>query len=434
MAETFHSKKLFRKQDRVKLSYKEAAARRKVCRRTCITHLQRDVENGYLLKRPTTHRCARYKRPLHGRNIFFLTKKGREALGRQATPKEKRDQAEKATNNAILRLLASSPARRKEDFQKLQEVCPDWWLGNRKLFEKTLSLLGRKLRKGYRVRSPARWISATLKDQGIGFKRRQARRLSSDLQSVSLSSQRLSQISPYRFEVIESLKVLIKRGIIDCNEATLIRLSRKGYSFLAIAVRVFFRIEKNKKLKNPAKFFNWLFSLKDPNDVFKPKPVSPEELLDWTEGRLEANKERCVFLSNMYTEPVSKDPSKIYVCFLTSRKTPLKSYMRVFFFQKGLFSTWREAFLSLSKPTFKKEFLHIFGEPKKTAFQEHIEKPTPARRSNQERAKPRTLAAGEKMREDKPPSKVSSLLPGWLSRASSKKGALTTKRGQPCPL
>lgn len=386
MAENFHSQKLFRKQDCVKLSYTEAAALQKVCRRTCITHLQRDVENGYLRKQSTIHRCARYSKPLHGRNIFSLTKKGRESLGRQVTPKESRDQAEQATNSALRLFFASSPAKSKEALQKLQKVCPPWWLENKEAFAKTLSLLQSKMRKGYRVRSPARWISATIKDLGIGFQRRQARRLSSDIQHVKESSRKPSNMSPYALELRANLKTLAKKGAIDFKESTLIRLSRKGTSHLALAARVFLRIDKKKQLKNPARFFNWLLTLKDPNDAFKRKETPPEDLLDWTKEKLRQNKNRCIFLSSAYTEPKSKDPSKTYVYFGISRKNPLKSYLRVFFFRKGLFSGWQEACLSLFKPTFKEEFFQIFPqETKPEALHGQTEKHRPFRDPHKEK-------------------------------------------------
>ena len=217
--ETFRSAALFAYREKIQLSYREIVSRRALTRRSAISHVKQDIENGYIVRKKTRYKCRKYRRLFDGRNVYRLTKKGKEPLGNFSfhRKKEEKRQREKELLQAILDWMQASGGKRKSIFQKILFLSPPWWGWNPKALWKTLVLLLSKLKKGYRLRLPLRWISAALKDLGVGFRRKTARRYSGICCYLSFEKQTSSASPtfsfPYIAEGLYNLASLAKIGL-----------------------------------------------------------------------------------------------------------------------------------------------------------------------------------------------------------------------------
>ena len=284
--ETFRSAVLFASREKIQLSYREIASRRSLTRRSAISHVKQDIENGYIERERTKYQCRKYRRLLEGRNIYRLTKKGKKALGNVPfyRKKEEKRQKEKELLQAILDWMQASGKKRKSIFQRVLFSSPPWWGWNPKVLWKTLVLLLSKLKKGYRLRSPLRWISSCLKDLGVGFRRKTARRYSRICCCLAFEKQTSSASpvfsSPYIAEGLYNLAGLAKMGL-DISEKALEKLLRKGFDQLSSAAKVLLQVQKKRKIENLNNFLNWLLTLKNPFGLFDKSARTKESALEF---------------------------------------------------------------------------------------------------------------------------------------------------------
>ncbi|MEM7174348.1 MAG: hypothetical protein AAF443_00255 [Chlamydiota bacterium] len=367
-APKFYSRALFRYCERVKLSYQQAADKQRISRRTAINRISRDIESGYIEKQKTHYKHPCHRALLYGKNIYLLTNKGKSCLSPVTrpgpSPKNLSDcvtqnsSSSQLVSDAVYTLFSSSKEEKSQAFSKLLECCPHWWTENLATLKKTLRLLRQKISKGYRVRSIPCWISSVLKQSGVGFSRRQAAKLSSQISSKPPSPTASNpSSSPYQQEASANLGALAKQGL-NTSPKALLPLLRKGNVHLNLAVKALLIIGKKKPIKNPNAFLNWLVSLKNPMDLFKPRFRSNCPC-DWAKTKLAEIKDRCVFLKAC-EKPEKNDVNKTYVYFAVHRTDPTRSFLQIYWFERGLYSLWQETFLSLSDPEFYQKFSEIF--------------------------------------------------------------------------
>lgn len=269
---TFQLAFLFERTSKIQLSYREIAFKCGATRRTAINRIKRDIESGYIARQKTFYKCRKYKRLLDGKNIYALTLKGRAALGRPPTRKEKERQKDKALLAVLKEWMLSPSSKKKNVFERVLQEIPRWWARDPKILEKTLFLLRGKVLKGYRLRAPLRWISSCLKDFGDGFRRKQAKEYSKACTCVASATSPSAVCagfsSPYMAEGIANLATLAKKGL-DISEGAMLLLLRRGFDRLAIAAKVLLRIKKKRKIDSLNGFLCWLVSLRDPFSVFQ---------------------------------------------------------------------------------------------------------------------------------------------------------------------
>ena len=272
---TFQLAFLFERKSKVQLSYREIASKCGATRRTAINRIKRDLENGYIFREKTTYKCRKYKRLLDGKNVYRLTQKGRAALGRKPPRKERERQKDSDLIAALKEWMLSPSSKRKNIFKRVLQLCPPWWARDPKTLEKTLFLLRGKVLKGDRLRSPLRWISSCLKDQGVGFRRKWAQRYSKMCSCVASATSSCSEVlascSPYQAEGVANLAALAKKGL-DISEEAMRLLLRKGFDQLALSAKVLLRIKKKREIESLNGFLGWLVSLQDPFSIFQ-KPA-----------------------------------------------------------------------------------------------------------------------------------------------------------------
>ena len=209
------------------------------------------------------------------------------------------------------------------------------------------------------MHSIPRWISSVLKQFGVGFSRRGAERLSSHISSIRSSKGSSNpNFSPYVQEFLGRLSSLSKKGVKVASE-DLFPLLRKGQDHLNQATKAYEKIEKTKPIRNPNGFLSWLVSLKNPLNLFKPKQLTKAELVEWTKTKLTQIKDCCEFLGPQDI-PTKTDADKAYVYFAVHKEDPTRSFLRVTWFSRGLYSLWQDATLSVSDPGFRQKFSEIF--------------------------------------------------------------------------
>ena len=304
----FFTEKLFASTNTIQCSYEEIAKIQDRTKRGVIKQIKKDIANGFIYKELTTYKCKKYKPLLCGKNIYRLIGKGRAALGRPSVdggPTEKEKQAAKREKELSIAVKAFFAFKEEESaFEQLKKVCPKWWLSNPVLFKTTLDLLRQKMGKGYRIRSLPRWISHTIQDGGIGFRRRIARKW---YKAIYSKKNPFTSSSPYVQAVFEHLCSLALSGKLDVSEKALLKLFRKGIDHLGIALRVYDKARKVRQIRNPNAFLNWLISFKEPFDFFNKRDVpilfqhslkemDPLSVIKWTEKQLLSIKDRCVFI------------------------------------------------------------------------------------------------------------------------------------------
>lgn len=403
----FFTQRLFASTNTAQCSYEELAKFQGKTRRAVIEHIKKDIANGYIYKELTSYKCPKYQPLLHGKNIYRLTNKGRLLLGRApldgtlSEREEKQILKDKALSKAVFIFFRTKD---KSSFERLTKLCPAWWLKDLFLFKSTLQLLQDKIDAGYRVRSIPHWISHTLKEDGVGFRKRCARRW----QKALLGEEEIFQCSsPYIQEIFAQLKALIAKGL-DISEKGLIKLFRKGTDHLGLALRVFGKACKVRVIHNINAFLNWLISFKEPFDFFtkrdeaffarhsKPSSTKPSLLqrikpkftgyqqrlaqtllsrkppasfsrFNWTVVKLRSIKERCIFLSHP-EKPTSMNAGKVYVYFGKNTQNEEHSYLKAYFYwNDGLYGRFAEELISMKSPQFKTRFLAIFF-PNKAAL------------------------------------------------------------------
>ncbi len=81
-ATQFWSQKLFESRDSIRTSYIGVARKCNISERSAKYYIKRDIDAGYIIKKRVQYCHPIFKRLCDGRNIYFLTKKGKSYLGR----------------------------------------------------------------------------------------------------------------------------------------------------------------------------------------------------------------------------------------------------------------------------------------------------------------------------------------------------------------
>ena len=237
---------------------------------------------------------------------------------------------------------------------------PHWWFRDLPTLEKTLKLLNRKKKKGYRMKNEERWISSVIRDRGRGFCYKIAKKTTLVLANNRKESWKvLGEASERVISDFDRLVELKKRGL-NTSFKEMEKLLRKGFSHLASCTEVLLKLLKWQTIKNLNGFLNWLVSLKEPFEVFKKKSQSTKEVIDWVKSLFIKEAKRCVFDERGEFEKWSKakqllDPEKIFVRFRIFQEEE-KSFVFLLLRKKGI---WEERFLRVTDPLFQQGVLQV---------------------------------------------------------------------------
>lgn len=303
----FYSQRLFSYKNTRKISFLEIAKHLGVSQRTAKRYIKTDLENGFISKKSTQYKCSKYKVLLSGRNIYSLTESGLSQLKDRResvlTPQrfyKKNSSKEEFAKSRLKETCSISEKERLLVFQKhnlinLAKTAPKWWFRDISVLEKTLKLLSTKIKKGYKVKNPWRWISSVLADKGRGFRYKRAKDTSLILTGRKTKRGRILETVSDRvrsdFSRLEGLK---KRGL-DTSFAEMEKLMRKGFAHLSQCIEVLTKVLKSRPIHNLNGFLNWLVSLKEPFEVFQKKRKTVLEKINWAKELFTKSASNCVF-------------------------------------------------------------------------------------------------------------------------------------------
>ena len=364
----FWTQALFEKKNFLKISYEGIAQRCQVTTRTAKNYIKRDLEAGFILRKKSLFLHPVYKRSWNRTNCYFLTTKGKKALGLDIQTQPSLTllpcSAKKEDFQLLLDLaLQLSSASNYQNVLKKKSPFPKWWFRNLFLLRKTLNLFFQKLKKGYHYRSPKKWISSVLKQEGIGYRQKQAQEFSKKIANKMLPQ------TPFEKGLIQTLKSLQKQGL-DTSSSSLQRLLRKGLSHLQSAVTV---LEKFIFWKKPIQslngMLNWLVRQKDPLELLKPLANSPSKQIAKLKSFFTQNAAHFIF-----SQPSSDNPShgRIHIEFLIHPKALFSSVIKLY---KKIDNEWKCLRLEMGKTT--GNFFEIVIQTLKRHFGDHLFKGGP---------------------------------------------------------
>lgn len=334
--------------DSFQISYLEMAKIQGIQERGAKRRVQSDIRNGYIVKERTIYIPGTQ---IPGVNIYRLTEKGRKKLGRNKGGGSKTPQKENSSKEEFAKSLAAENFSSKKlsqqekalfqqyGFSALLKKAPTWWFANKTLLEKTLKLLKQKQSKGYIPHNPLRWISAILKQEGIGYREKVAKETNKKLNNT------LPFQTPFEENVLKALQSLQSKGL-DTSHASLKILLRKGLQKLSQALSV---LQKYLEWKKPIKSLNgmlsWLVGQKEPLELLKPISKSPAKQISKIKNFLSQNASHFTF-----NKPSSSTHSheKIHIELFIHQKALLSSVIK---FYKKFGSEWRCLTLEMGKTT-----------------------------------------------------------------------------------
>ncbi|MCB1073573.1 MAG: hypothetical protein KDK96_10830 [Chlamydiia bacterium] len=341
----FWSQKLFEKRDIVKISYEGIAKKYQTTTRSAKNYIKRDINAGLILRCRNQYLHPIFQKICDGKNTYLLTQKGKEVLGKDPQyPNSGSSQSDRQDQLQNLRVIYRRlmTASKENHFSQI----PSWWLKDIPLLRKTIQLLFKKIKKGYRVSNPYGWVSKTLKDRGVGYRVKIVNEVLEYLQRPQHG------FSPAIDNTYERLGKMVKVGL-DISPSSLLKLLRKGFSHLGQALHSYERLQLyTLKVKSPTAFLNYLVSLKDPFSVFFSSQSCLKQI-ERVKSLLQKKRGKIVFLPQKTSFcPESFQEEKLHVQFLVHKHLPERSVLKVFQNLKG---TWKETVLKALQPTFLEE-------------------------------------------------------------------------------
>lgn len=196
-------------------SYLEISKAQGIQELTAKLRIKSDIENGYITKERTTYKSPKYKTFLDGRNKYHLTEKGRQKTNPfpnipqrySHSSNEECFAKSKAPESDFQSKLLNQQLLQKRGYPKIVGMAPSWWFKDRKLLEKTLKLLNQKQAKGYKTQKPLRWVSAVLKQEGVGYREKIAK------ETVKKLRGELPAQTPFEKDVLKALQSLQSKGL-----------------------------------------------------------------------------------------------------------------------------------------------------------------------------------------------------------------------------
>ena len=325
-------------------SYLEIAKAQGFQELTAKLRIKSDIENGYIIKERTTYKSPKYKVLLDGRNIYHLTEKGRQ----ETNPLSNIPQRYSHSSNEEYFAKSTAP---ESDFQsqfskhqlfqkhgcaKLVGKAPSWWFKDLELLEKTLKLLNQKQTKGYTTRDPLRWISAVLKQEGVGYREKITKETAQKLRG------KLPAQTPFEKDTLKALQSLQSKGL-DTSHPSLQLFLSKGLMHLQSSTAVLKKyIEWNKPIKSLTGMLFWIVKQKNPLELLKPLKNSPEKQISKLKTFLTHNMSHFIF-----NKPTSKSSTqKPHIEFFIHKKAPLSSVVKIY---KKISGEWRCMTLEMGK-------------------------------------------------------------------------------------
>ena len=253
---------------------------------TCKTDTSHASEQSTNAK--NTNPCFRVE------NIYYVTPGGGKMLPQRSSLNSSKEEFAKhppfKQRQGCKRNFLEKEHRKlleKFGFSHLENEAPRWWFSCKRDLEKTLVLLKRKRAKGYKTKDEKRWISTVIKDQGRGFRYRQAKRTTLAVAKGILNPKNkwVKDASTAKLDLLLSLSLLAKRGLKLSFKWMQIFL-RKGFSQAQIALKACEKALENGGIRDLKMFLNWLVGLKEPFDIFdKAKKIKEKETTAQFHGR-----------------------------------------------------------------------------------------------------------------------------------------------------
>jgi len=342
----FWSQRLFERKEVVKISYEGIAKKCQTTTRSAKNYIKRDINAGLIVRSKNQYLHPIFQRICDGKNTYFLTLKGKRALGKDSQyPPSDSGPPQESAQEQLQKLRQVLCQISKETQNEQISLIPAWWLRDKLLLRKTLQLLFKKLRKGYRVLSPYAWVSKALKDRGVGYR----------LKIVHDVLNHLEQPHKTYSSVIETtydrLRSMQKDGL-EISTESLLRLLRKGFSHLGQALHSYERLQRyTPKITNPIAFLNYLVSLKEPFLIFSSNQSSAKKI-ELVKSLLRKNREKIVFLPKKAKLPHKPLEEKLHIQFLIHKHMPERSVLQVF---QSLGGEWKATLLKAFEPSFFKK-------------------------------------------------------------------------------
>lgn len=325
-------------------SYLEISKAQGIQELTAKLRIKSDIENGYITKERTTYKSPKYKTLLDGRNKYHLTEKGRQ----KANPLPNIPQRYSHSSNEECFAKSTAP---ESDFQskfpnqqllqkhgcaKLVGIAPSWWFKDGAILEKTLKLLNQKQAKGYTTRDPFRWISAVLKQEGVGYREKIAKETAQKLRGE------LPAQTPFEKDTLKALQSLQSKGL-DISYPSLQLFLSKGLIHLQSSLTVIEKyIEWNKPIENLSGMLFWIVKQKNPLELLKPLETSPEKQISKLKAFFTHNSSHLIF-----NKPTSESSmKKPHIEFFIHKKAPLSSVVKIY---KKISGDWRCMTLEMGK-------------------------------------------------------------------------------------
>ncbi|MCB1082455.1 MAG: hypothetical protein KDK63_04850 [Chlamydiia bacterium] len=346
----FWSQKLFEKKDSIKISYEGIAHKCNVTTRSAKSYIKRDLETGLIIRRKVQYCHPVFNRLCDGKNIYFLTPKGKTYLGREnRPPPSNRSQNPHKTLQNLHHILNRS---NDKGGSPSSQGFPKWWFQDLPLLKKVLQLLSHKLKKGYKVFSPMRWISAAIKSNGYGYRRKIATEVLKGIQKGE------KDLSPPVQRTYDFLRKLNDQGL-ELSEESLIKLLRKGLAHLGVALIALEKLATySPRIHNLNRFLNYLVGLDDPLSIFKSKEIEATEVISSTKKLLEKHQDHIKCIKDPKELPQSPQPKCPYLQFLIHKKCPEKSLLKLFYQERGI---WKEQIHKILDPLFLETTANLIG-------------------------------------------------------------------------
>jgi len=326
-------------------SYLEIAKAQGIQKLTAKQRIKTDIKNGNIEKERTTYKSPKYKTLLDGRNKYHLTEKGRKIIGYPGSiplSSSNSSKEEYIAKSTTPESDFQSKAFQKAMLQKyglthLVGRAPSWWFKDQNL-PKTLKLLSQKKSKGYKARCDLKWITSTLKQEGVGYREKVALETSKKLNGE------LAVETPFEKDVLSALKSLQSKGL-DTSHNSLKLFLRNGLSKLRSAISVLEKyLQWNKPIKSLKGMLSWIIGQKDPMELLKPIAYSPEKQINKLKHFLTHNASHFTF-----SKPTTKSPSeKPHIEFFIHKKALLSSVIKLY---KKIGNEWRCMTLEMGKTT-----------------------------------------------------------------------------------
>ena len=326
------------------LSYLEISKAQGIQELTAKLRIKSDIENGYITKERTTYKSPKYKVLLDGRNIYHLTEKGRQ----KTTPlpnipqryshssNEECFAKSKAPESAFQSQFSNQQLLQRHGLTKLVGIAPSWWFKDLEFLEKTLKLLNQKQAKGYKTQNPLRWISAVLKQEGVGYREKITKETAQKLRGE------LPAQTPFEKDVLKALQSLLSKGL-DISHSSLCLFLSKGLMHLQSSLTVIEKyIEWNKPIKSLTGMLFWIVKQKNPLELLKPLKNSPEKQISKLRAFFTHNSSHFIF-----NKPTSESSmEKPHIEFFIHKKAPLSSVIKIY---KKIGGEWRCMTLEMGK-------------------------------------------------------------------------------------